>query len=191
MLDFCPLGHKSNYIKNCKLNILNIKINLLILVMSDINKLRILTKSNINEIINNNSLAEDIESSIYDFTMSSIEDPSLISILFDNIYEQKSNEILEHFKLNKKYLLDAISSKQINPKQIADCKAEELNPEKFSKIINKKSYNKYKNNKGSNIFTCPKCKKAECEVTQKQTRSGDEPPTIFVKCLVCGHVMKF
>jgi DNA-directed RNA polymerase subunit M/transcription elongation factor TFIIS len=159
--------------------------------MSDINKLRILTKSNINDIIKNTELSEDIENSIYNFTISSIEDQSLINILFDNIYEQKSNEILEYFKINKKYLLDAINSKQINPKQIADCKAEELNPEKFSKIINKKTYNKYKTNKGSNIFTCPKCKKAECEVTQKQTRSGDEPPTIFVKCLVCGNVMKF
>jgi DNA-directed RNA polymerase subunit M/transcription elongation factor TFIIS len=159
--------------------------------MSNIDKLRISTKSNINDIINNNLLAEDIENSIYNFTISSIDDPSLVNILFDNIYEQKSNEILEHFKLNKKYLLNAINSKHIDPKQMAYCKAEELNPEKFSKIINKKSYSKYKNNKGSNIFTCPKCKKAECEVTQKQTRSGDEPPTIFVKCLVCSHVMKF
>ena len=49
-----------------------------------------------------------------------------------------------------------------------------------------------KNNKtGSSRFTCAKCKKSKCEVTQKQTRAGDEPPTTFVTCLECGHMFKF
>jgi DNA-directed RNA polymerase subunit M/transcription elongation factor TFIIS len=159
--------------------------------MSDINKLRTITKNNLNEYLNKDELASDIENSINDFTLNSIPEPSLIDVLFESIYDQKSKEILEYFKTNKKYLLESIQSKQLDPKKLADCKAEELNPEKYSKIITKKSYSKYKTNKGSNLFTCPKCKKSECEVSQKQTRSGDEPPTTFVKCLVCNNVMKF
>ena len=34
---------------------------------------------------------------------------------------------------------------------------------------------------GSTAFTCAKCKKSNCQVSQQQTRSGDEPPTTFVK----------
>ena len=49
-----------------------------------------------------------------------------------------------------------------------------------------------KNNKvGSSAFTCTKCKKSKCSVSQKQTRAGDEPPTTFVSCLECGHTFKF
>ena len=45
-----------------------------------------------------------------------------------------------------------------------------------------------KNNKvGSTAYTCSKCKKKNTLVTQKQTRAGDEPPTIFVECLECGN----
>ena len=48
-----------------------------------------------------------------------------------------------------------------------------------------------KNNKvGSNAFTCSKCKKSKCSVTQKQTRAGDEPPTTYITCLECGNVVK-
>ena len=44
-----------------------------------------------------------------------------------------------------------------------------------------------KNNKAtSDAFTCPKCKATKSEVTQKQVRSGDEPATIFIKCVECG-----
>ena len=31
----------------------------------------------------------------------------------------------------------------------------------------------------------------ECQVTQKQTRSGDEPATTFVECIECGFMFKF
>lgn len=71
-------------------------------------------------------------------------------------------------------------------------KPEELNPEKYEEIIKKREMEEYKkNNKiGSTVFTCPKCKKANCQITQKQTRSGDEPPTIYIICNECNHVKK-
>jgi DNA-directed RNA polymerase subunit M/transcription elongation factor TFIIS len=36
-------------------------------------------------------------------------------------------------------------------------------------------------------FRCPKCKKSECSFYEMQIRSGDEPSTVFVSCLPCGH----
>ena len=159
--------------------------------MSDINKLRTIIKGNINDIIDNDKLSNNIEQSIYDYTINSIDDQSLFNILFESVYNQKSSEILEYFRVNKKYLLESLNNNTLNSKIFASYKPEELNPEKYSKIMNNKSYAKYKTNKGSSIFTCPKCKKSDFEVTQKQTRSGDEPPTTFAKCLVCGNVLKF
>ena len=62
----------------------------------------------------------------------------------------------------------------------------------FQTLIDKLIEEYKKNNKaGSSAFTCVKCKKSRCEVSQKQTRAGDEPPTTFVTCLECGHTFKF
>mmetsp|Transcript_39059 Transcript_39059/g.91222 ORF Transcript_39059/g.91222 Transcript_39059/m.91222 type:complete len:301 (+) Transcript_39059:89-991(+) len=39
----------------------------------------------------------------------------------------------------------------------------------------------------SDMFQCKKCKKKECTFYQKQTRSSDEPMTVFITCKACGH----
>lgn len=41
--------------------------------------------------------------------------------------------------------------------------------------------------KVSNLFRCPNCKMNECTYRQVQTRSLDEPATIFCTCLKCGQ----
>ena len=40
-----------------------------------------------------------------------------------------------------------------------------------------------------NIFleTCPKCAHPKAYYRQMQTRSADEPSSIFYRCVVCGH----
>jgi len=40
---------------------------------------------------------------------------------------------------------------------------------------------------GSSLFTCPKCRVANCEYTQVQTRSADESMTNFCRCLSCNN----
>jgi DNA-directed RNA polymerase subunit M/transcription elongation factor TFIIS len=70
---------------------------------------------------------------------------------------------------------------------------EQLDPERYESIVKKREMEEYKknNNSGTTAFTCSKCKKNRCQVSQKQTRAGDEPPTIFVTCLECNHAFKF
>ena len=72
-------------------------------------------------------------------------------------------------------------------------KPEELNPDKYENIIKKREMEEYKkkNTSGTSVFVCSKCKKSNCQVSQKQTRAGDEPPTTFVTCLECGYTFKF
>lgn len=36
------------------------------------------------------------------------------------------------------------------------------------------------------LFSCPKCKSFDVDTDQKQTRSADEPMTIFCSCNACG-----
>jgi len=42
----------------------------------------------------------------------------------------------------------------------------------------------------ASLFTCGRCKSIKTTSTQKQTRSADEPMTVFVFCLNCGNRWK-
>jgi len=39
---------------------------------------------------------------------------------------------------------------------------------------------------GSTMFTCKRCHKSKTRYWEMQTRSADEPMTIFIRCLNCG-----
>jgi len=150
--------------------------------------------SNLNNQIDFIKIASIIEENIYNFTNEYVENNN-VQFLINDIYLSKSDEIL--LCLNDKdignYLINSIINNKIDPSKIPYMKPEELNPEKYEAISNKKQAEEYKkqNISGSNAFTCSKCHKARCQVTQKQTRAGDEPPTTFVHCLECGHTFKF
>ena len=40
------------------------------------------------------------------------------------------------------------------------------------------------------MFKCKKCKSYKTTYVEKQTRSADEPMTIFITCMLCGNVTK-
>jgi DNA-directed RNA polymerase subunit M/transcription elongation factor TFIIS len=134
-------------------------------------------------------ISKQIEESIFNFSNEYAHNNDVLYLL-ENIYDTKCLEIISYLKnKNDDYLIKNIKSNKLDPKNIGFMKPEELNPDKYENIINKKKLEEEnKNNtKGSSVFTCSKCKKANCQITQKQTRSSDEPPTTFVKCLECGH----
>jgi len=137
-------------------------------------------------------LIDDIEYSIYKFSKEYAEFNNTPYLII-SIYENKSSEILDEIlNQNSKYLLNALLNKTINPKKIAYLKPEELNPDKYEKIIHKRELEEYKkNNKvGSSVFKCKKCKKTNCTIVEKQTRAADEPPTQFITCNECDYVYR-
>ena len=140
------------------------------------------------KIISSKKNAETIENSIYNFTNEYIQINNS-PFLIEEIYNNKINDIITFLKNNysDKYVINLIETKA---DQIAYMKEDELIPTKYNEILKKKEINNLKNNVGSNAFTCNKCKKKNTKITQKQTRSGDEPPTTFITCLECGHVFR-
>jgi DNA-directed RNA polymerase subunit M/transcription elongation factor TFIIS len=133
-----------------------------------------------------------IEQSIYDFSVDYAtiqETPYLI----DQIYESKADEIINLLKDKEIHLLKAIKEGVIDTSKIGFMKPAELNPDKYNHIINKKKKeeDKINNQATSTVYTCKKCKKNKCQVTQRQTRSADEPATTFVTCMECGYEFSF
>jgi transcription elongation factor S-II len=71
----------------------------------------------------------------------------------------------------------------------------DLYPELWENLIirNRKKMDALSENNLDNIssmFTCSRCKKNKCVHFQLQTRSADEPTTVFVTCLNCGKNWK-
>ena len=113
--------------------------------------------------------------------------------LIEQIYESKTEEIINLLNDKEIYLLKAIKEGIIDVSKIGFMKPSELNPDKYSTIINKKKKeeDKINNQATSTIYTCKKCKKNKCQVTQRQTRSADEPATTFVTCMECDYTFSF
>jgi len=133
-----------------------------------------------------------IEQSIYDFTIdyASVNDTPY---LIEQIYESKTEEIINLLNNKEFYLFKAIKEGGIDVSKIGFMKPTELNPDKYNIIINKKKKeeDKINNQATSTVYTCKKCKKNKCQVTQRQTRSADEPATTFVNCMECGYQFSF
>jgi transcription elongation factor S-II len=112
---------------------------------------------------------------------------------FQRIYLDRLRSIYTNLK--NPLLLDQINSNEITPQYLAFMTHQEMNPNRWKSLIEmkmKRDDTKYTNNlqASTDMFTCKKCKSKRCTYYELQTRSADEPATIFVTCLDCGKNMK-
>ena len=142
----------------------------------------------ISDLIDKN-IARKIEESIYLFAVNYSKEAE-IPFLTDSIYSDKFIEIF-NLLINKKsdFLIKALEKGKIDVTKIAYMRPDELNPDKYETILKKKDTEdfKKKNQATSSSFKCPKCKERKATIIQKQTRSADEPASLYIECKVCGY----
>jgi transcription elongation factor S-II len=112
---------------------------------------------------------------------------------FVQIYIDRLRSI--YLNLKNKELLKQIKNGEITPQVLAFMSHQEMNPTTWKSLIDekiKRDTNKYSNNlqASTDMFTCKKCKSKKCTYYELQTRSADEPATIFITCLDCGKNWK-
>jgi DNA-directed RNA polymerase subunit M/transcription elongation factor TFIIS len=143
----------------------------------------------ISELLEKN-IARKIEESVHSFAVAYTKETEM-PFLLESIYSDKFTEIF-NLLVNKKskFLINALELEKIDPTKIAYMRPDELNPDKYEKIIQKKETEdfKKKNVATSSAYKCPKCGERKISITQKQTRAADEPATIYMECNVCGYV---
>jgi DNA-directed RNA polymerase subunit M/transcription elongation factor TFIIS len=139
-------------------------------------------------ILNENN-AKIIEQSIFNFAKE-YADLNETPFLYDSIYNDKFSEIYNILvSENSSYIINMIKNNAIDLIKIAYMKPNELNPEKYNTILEKQNMETKtkKEEATSTNHKCSKCGDNKCNVVQKQTRSADEPATLYVECKTCGH----
>ena len=147
---------------------------------------------------NNIQLGTNIEKGIFNYTIQEATYRQIIkkwkNPMFCEIYASRLKVLMLNFQKNTE-LVKQIYSGEITPDTLAFMTHQELCPDKWRERIDakiKRERSKLNSNLEAmtDMFTCGKCKSKKCTYYEMQTRSADEPATIFVTCLDCGKHWK-
>ena len=145
------------------------------------------------DIIGDSKIAINLEKGVFNYTINEASHKKLIkkweNPYFSQLYLDRLRSI--YINLKDKDLLQKLQTGQITPQNMAFMTHQEMNTQRWQKLIDNKmklDANKYINNlqASTDMFTCRKCKSKRCTYYELQTRSADEPATIFITCLDCG-----
>jgi transcription elongation factor S-II len=147
--------------------------------------------------------AIDIEIGVYnwciDYATENMIPLSWNSDIFKELYINKTrsiyNNLNHNLSIKNERLIQRLKDKEFMPHEIANMKPENMFPELWKEIIDRetlrtKSAYEPQATAMTDRYTCGKCKKNRCSYYELQTRSADEPMTMFIACLHCGHRWK-
>jgi transcription elongation factor S-II len=146
----------------------------------------------------NPAILANVEIGVYNYAIKEAANMKVIKKwdvpAFSTIYMDRLRTIFNNLKSNSD-LLAMLLSEELSPKILAFMTHQEMNPEQWKLMIEqkmKRDANKYSINieAMTEMFTCKKCKSKRCTYYELQTRSADEPSTIFISCLDCGKHWK-
>lgn len=115
--------------------------------------------------------------------------------LFENLYQTVSRRMIGNLMPNSyvknKDLLTKILEGNLDFEHLRSMGVMDLAPNLYEDMRNRqilREQSQLEGNKAlaTNRFQCNRCHKRECTYYELQTRSADEPTTIFVNCLNCG-----
>lgn len=150
-----------------------------------------------------NDEATDIEIGVYNFSIDYATQQLIpltwSSDVFKELYTNKARSIFNNLNPNlsikNERLLKRLKNKEFLPHELANMVPEQMYPEIWKEIIDRetlrtKSAYEPSATAMTDRYTCGKCKKNRCSYYELQTRSADEPMTMFITCLHCGHRWK-
>jgi DNA-directed RNA polymerase subunit M/transcription elongation factor TFIIS len=138
-------------------------------------------------------LSQNIEISVFNYaiqdTMSKKTIKKWENPIFVQIYIDKLRSVFSNLK-NKDVVCKLLSG-QFKPSEMAFMTHQQLNPENWRFLLElKQKRDESKFNvviePSTDVYVCRKCKSRKCTYSAQQTRSSDEPMTIYVSCLNCG-----
>jgi predicted metal-binding protein len=148
------------------------------------------------------AIASDIEESIFEFTLLYVTNLNLPQQFLKSVYVHKfldlysllelSDEKLECTAAPQTYLRNAIIHSTFPLRTIAFLSPQQLCPSNWDCLIRKNNIRKMKAEyiETTDAYRCGRCGERKCHVTPRQTRSADEPMTLYISCLICHYQFK-
>jgi transcription elongation factor S-II len=115
--------------------------------------------------------------------------------LFENLYQMVARRMIGNLMpssyVQNKDLLQKLLNGNLDFEHLRSMGVMDLAPNLYEDMRNRqilREQSQLEGNKAlaTNRFQCNRCHKRECTYYELQTRSADEPTTIFVNCLNCG-----
>lgn len=150
----------------------------------------------LNTKLNNENASMNLEKGIFNYTIKEADRYKIIkkweNQSFVQLYVDKFKSVFVNLT---EFWVQSVNNNELLPHKLAFMSHQELNHAKWASLIDAKSKrdkNKFEVNMAAatDTFTCRKCKGKKCTYITMQTRSADEPCTIFVSCLDCGNRWK-
>lgn len=146
----------------------------------------------------NNYCVSNMEKAVFNWA---IEQSNKVNIIaqWDNpffcaIYKDRLRSLYINLKKNVR-LIDCIINKTRLPHEVVLQTHYEWNPDVWRQLQLELEYAKQREKENAmesmtDMFECRKCHSRKTSYYQLQTRSADEPMTVFVTCLECGTKWK-
>jgi DNA-directed RNA polymerase subunit M/transcription elongation factor TFIIS len=138
---------------------------------------------------------EDMETGVFNWCLENATNKNITKNWSDDkfqyLYRAKACSVLYNI-LHNKNLVSKIDNGELQPQTIPFLQCYEIKPElweehqKQSKDLIATNCNAAKTDQ----FKCGKCKSRETSYYEMQTRSADEPMSIFITCLNCNNRWK-
>lgn len=115
--------------------------------------------------------------------------------LFVHVYKMHARHIASNFNpasyVENKELFERFQQGEVTFEDIAKMDTYELFPSRWKEQFEQQQIREKRQLEGNrsmatDMFLCTRCHKRECTYYEMQTRSADEPMTIFITCLNCS-----
>lgn len=143
----------------------------------------------------------DLERGIYLFSLNDAKTRRAVKPVWENrefeiLYDVHARRVISNLApqsyVGNGRLLERLREGEFGAEDIAALLYTRLFPEKWATLEERQLKRETKMlevdmSMATDMFKCGKCKKRVCTYYEQQTRSADEPMTIFVRCLNCGN----
>ena len=151
----------------------------------------------IGEVLEDEKNSINLEKGVFNYAIKEANSRKIIkkweNPYFAQIYIDRLRSI--YVNLKNPELLTLVKSGELAPQVLAFMTHQEMDHEHWRGRIQRKitrDASKFNTNvqASTDMFTCRKCKSKRSTFYELQTRSADEPATIFITCLDCGKQSK-
>ena len=142
--------------------------------------------------------AANLEKGIHNWSLKEATNRKVVkkwdNPFFVQIYIDHLRSVYINLKDND-HLIKLVKNGEIKAHEIAFMTHQEMKPQQWEQLIKAKMIrdkNKFEQKLEANTdtFTCRKCRSKECNYYSMQTRSADEPSTLYIECCQCGNRWK-